>query len=107
MAVDAQVRFWPAELLKAGTGPASPASRLSTWREGGFRKAAKTAASLINTAFPIDGSELRTLLTSVPDLEIREAEVLQDEPELGEDQPAEEETDHDDSSDLFKDFPLD
>lgn len=105
MAVDEQVRFWPAELFKTVDG-LSPASGLSTWRDGGFRRATKTAAGLINAAHPVETGALRAALATVPDLDEPDAS---DEPEMeeGEADTAETKPALDETSALLQDFPLD
>lgn len=107
MAIDEQVRFWPAELTDGANGLA-PAARLSTWRSGGFRKATNTAARLLNEASPIEGDALRTALASISDLDLTEPDDEPEEAAADDDKPTgEEETAHDATDDLLKDFPLD
>lgn len=105
MAVDEQVRFWPAEVLK-DLADLTPASRLSTWREGGFRLASKTAAGLLNEAHPIETGVLRTALATVPDLD--EPDIPDEPDEEGPEADASEEpTFTDETSALLQDFPID
>lgn len=105
MAVDEQVRFWPAELTNE-VAELAPASRLSTWRDGGFRRASKTAAGLINAAYPIETGALRSALATVPDLEGPD-ETDAFDLEGDEAEPTEEKAPLDETSALLQDFPLD